>query len=373
MSRENFIVVDIGSSRVVGALIEKEADKPKIVYASYKEIPFKETVEPARYQSLVVSVLRDCLNDLTHHLNGVKPRRALCTLSSIMCDVSLATRMEKYQSETLITKKIIESNDNEQTSIDKTKKILDHALIQIKLNGYPTTNPVGKTAHSLEMTIYTSTVDTELIKQLTDEIGKGFHGIDILSHSTSFVIFTVLRNMIHDDNFVCVDFGGEITDIIISKRGVLEKTISIPFGKNMILREIIKTMNVSLEIAESSLHLYHTNKLSSEFIDPLKQVLDACNQRWNTLFLGALEHVTLDSLLPQDVYLLAHPSVAPIISNYLESGKYDRYVFVGQKFRVHEIADKTLRSFCDSKDQSAFIDPTVVISALFSDTLHKEQ
>lgn len=370
-SHDFFITLDIGSSRVVGALVKKKIGvKPEILFVSYQEMPFQEVFDVKRFSQTVVGAIDACLKELGRKFSSPVPTRVLCTLSAIMYEASLHVQHKPLSAETKITSEILRPLDLDAApSLPEGRSPLEHATIQIKLNGYPVARPVGQSAHQIETVTYMSNVGSELLKSIREIVLRHFHGVTVGMHSFSFIAFTVLREIIHEENFVFLDFGGEITDIIIVRRGVLDKTISIPFGKNIILREIMSTLRVSCEIAQSSLNLYHEGKLSSGAIEGTQKALDACRQRWDTLFLGTLEHVTLDSLLPQDVYVLAHASMMPITTLYLEAERYNRYVFVGQPFRVHEINDKTLHTFCTAPDQSTFPDPFVVISSLFSDTL----
>ncbi len=363
-----FITVDIGSSRVVGAVVKKEANsKPEILYTSYKEVAFQSSLDIARYSTLVVASLDACLSDLQSHAQISRPTRALCTISSLIYEPTISLKEEQFSTETKITPDVLrELAGVVTTPQNKDVVSVEQTVMQIKLNGYPTANPLGRYAHWAQAAVYISVADKALVSKIQETVAKYFHGVKTEIHPFSFSAFTVIRDIVQDQNFICMDFGGEITDIVVAKNGILEKTISVPFGKNSILRELMDSMGVSIEVAESSLVLYNQEKLDTTLRDTVAKAIEVSREHWNTLFLGTLEHITLDLLLPRDMYVLSHQTVAPIIASFVQSKKYDRYVFVGQPFLMHQITDVTLAPFCITKAVSTAPDPFVMISSLFS-------
>jgi len=363
------IAIDVGSSRVVGALVRKAGgQKPEIWYTSYADIAFQEQLEIFRYGENILSALENCLKDLGRHLDGMLPTEAIVTLSSLLYEGKLSAQSKVFTEDTRVTKALLQSVAGPAEK-PVTEATLEDAIIQVRLNGYPTANPIGQSARTIDTVSYVSVGDPLVQKRIRETVAHAFRTATVRIHSFSFVAFAVLRNLILQENFVCIDFGGEITDIIVVKRGVLEKTISVPFGKNHILREVMRSMHVSYDIAASSLKLFHEGNLHQTVREQIQQALEVGHQRWDTLFIGTLEHVTLDSLLPQDVYILGNPALVPIIISYVQAERYNRYVFVGQPFRAHELSNTMLQSICSAKSQSTVLDPFVVISSVFSATL----
>lgn len=362
-----FIAIDVGSSRIVGALIEKTSTKPKLHAVSYHDLPFQSTLSQERYTRDTGSILRRCADSLNKELKGKRYTAVHCTLSSLLYEPRLSFKKSVFEHDTLIEKQHVDTLI--QSNVKTVPGTLEHTVMQYKVNGYPTMHPIGKIGRTIEAALYESTGDTETIQLLTDNLKTGFPDVPISFHSFSLSAWAVIRNIMHDPHFIFMDFGGEITDMVISKSGVLEKTVSIPFGKNSIMRELMKETGVSREIAESLIRMHAAGTLSPQYKNGVERALASCRQHWDTLFLGTLEHGTLDVLLPQDLYLLSNPILMPIVRGYLENTACDRYVFIGKPFKIHEIRNTTLLPFCTIKEGLETPDPFMVISSLFFDTL----
>jgi len=371
MSKRNHsVTIDIGSSRVVGSWVSKDNNKLRILHTCYKDIPFQETLSTDRYTELMFQTLNDCLDDLVRVIDNNRPTSVLCTLSSIMYDSELKSTNRTFKEETRITRAHIDALHNDNLAGDSDgSMILDHATIRIMLNGYPTTNPIGKYAHVINASTYMSHGDGLIFDKIRTAIRSRFHSVEPTIHSFSFAVFTILRDIMHEENFIALDFGGEITDIVVVRGTVMDKTISIPFGRNVILRQMMKSMNVSMQIAESTLRLYNEGNLEQSKQSQVSEALASCKQRWDTLFLGTLENVTLVSLLPQTVHVMAEQYVMPIISSYIESDRYGKYVFVAEPFKVHRLNADALQSLYTVAKKDIRVEPVVVISAMFSDRI----
>ena len=99
------IAIDVGSSRVVGALVRKAGgQKPEIWYTSYADIAFQEQLEIFRYGENILSALENCLKDLGRHLDGMLPTEAIVTLSSLLYEGKLSAQSKVFTEDTRVTK-----------------------------------------------------------------------------------------------------------------------------------------------------------------------------------------------------------------------------------------------------------------------------
>lgn len=368
------LTLDIGSSRIVGSLVKKTPDgKPDILHVVYKEVAFQSEPDATRFAALIAKSLESCLTEIKLSAKGHSPDKICCTLSSLVYEPHISVQSKDFPSDTTVTAEHMKSLVSPAPSDGKPGTVLvNRTVMRVKVNGYPTASPVGKSARRVETAVYSSMADATFLESVKKTIGAHFDTARLEIYPFSFCAFSVVRDIVQDQDFVCLDFGGEITDLIIVKDDIIVKTISILFGKNTILRGLMKKMGVSLEVAESSIAMYNQGTLAPESSEAIKQSLFESKEKWDGLFLSTLESITLDLLLPHDIYLLSHDSMAKIVGSFIKNERYNKYVFVGQPFVAHQITDKTLSPFCTSSNLSTLRDPFVMISSLFSDKIKQQ-
>ena len=92
---------------------------------------------------------------------------------------------------------------------DDRASVMEKRLIQVKLNGYETSEPHGKKARSIEAALFVSVSPKELLKDIAGEIRRTYVVSEVEFSSFSLVAFDVLRNIAHHaDNFLFLDISG---------------------------------------------------------------------------------------------------------------------------------------------------------------------
>ncbi|MDD4989226.1 MAG: hypothetical protein PHV42_02270 [Candidatus Pacebacteria bacterium] len=318
------ILFDISSRSVGGALLKLSRDgKPKILYTARLAIPFLKSPDSKELVSETLSALTKVVGVLEKegiaHLTFTefkqhKIRELFLVFSSpwYISQTKIA-RMEKEKPFTFTEGMLKEMLEHEKTvhekaaALDKnTIDLFEQKVIQVKLNGYETSKPFGQTAYFAEANIFSSFIDSLLLKQVKDIALRSFHPKRFEIHSFPGVAYSVLRDIFPGSNdFLIVDVGGETTEISLVKTGGLLETFSFPIGYNQTLREISRTLEVSQDIALSSLSLFLDGKTFIKTAGKIEDVIRGKQKEWNNSFQNALLNFSEQGVIPSLIYLIA--------------------------------------------------------------------
>ncbi len=197
--------------------------------------------------------------------------------------------------------------------------LLEQKVMQIKLNGYETSKPFGKAARDAEVNIFSSFIDSLLLNRVKDVALHSFHPKRLEVHSFPGIAYSVIRDIFpHQDDFLIVDAGGEATEISLIKNGGLFETLSFPMGHNHVLRKISRNLEVSHEIALSSLALFLDGKTFVKTGGKIETAVNEVQKEWNEVFQSALGNLSEQKGIPSFVYIIAEIPFFNLFRNAIE-------------------------------------------------------
>src|SRR3989338_6809348 len=127
--------------------------------------------------------------------------------------------------------------------VEHPVRSIEFKNIKTMLNGYETTQPLDQKGKELEMTIFISISPEVVLKKIEKIIQMHFYHKEIQFFSSVMATFVVVRDVYaHNENFLLIDIGGEVTDIFMVKKNVLRESISFPLGLNFIIRRVADTL-----------------------------------------------------------------------------------------------------------------------------------
>ncbi len=393
--QEVAIIFDIGSASIGGALVKLiYPGKPEILYTSRKDINLGKNVNSKRLLLSMEKILKEVSLDIQKKgLTQIKKRglfpkkiqNIYCTFSAPWYLSQTKVVTSRFNKPKTITSALIKEQTKKEEDdflntrsgkYAKSKKeelhILEHSVVQVKLNGYETTKPEGKTAKEIEMSIFMSMIPDVAAKTAFDAISSVFHSDNLHMHSFGLVSFSVLRSIFKDNkDFILLDISGEVTDVILVKDNVLVESTTFPFGKHKLARDLAKSLNTTKEEAISRIIIHGAG--ASEGVVVLgktKKTISDLKERWNNDVRLALKDFSKDYAIPEQIFFLSDENVIPVFKYFLETDSVARYISPENPF----VASGIDRSFFDkyiiySKDVSK--DPFLAIEAIFFNTAHE--
>lgn len=281
--------------------------------------------------------------------------------------------------ETDIIQKEFESSLREETSStsqDPDKNlvvIIGKNILHTEVNGYYVAECVGVQTKVFDLSINVSGVSTKLYNLVLDTVFSHthVHPRDIECNSASFVTYSILNTLpvsgVKDvvlRDFLAVCVSGERTDVILSENSTLKKNTHIAIGVNMFLRKLSKALDVTPQIAESTLRIVLNHKMDREITGIVEKSIDDIEKEWAIYFQDAL--VSLDSRvsLPTQIFLFIPEYLAELFSHFISIPKEDITSNFRRKARVIVVNKEFLSQFFEPSVFDMF-DPQISLCTLF--------
>lgn len=352
---ELVFVFDIRSSSVGAAVFLLSKDGiSKIIYSTREKIKLEDNLDFKRFFYLTCKALDIVVNKVCVKNFG-KPKKIICVLSSPWYSSETRTISLKKNITFVFTNKLADSLIQKEISLfeeeylekykhlDDKIKLLEFRNMKILLNGYPSSEPLNQKIKDLEMIIYVSMAEEKILDKFKSIINKHFNFRDIKFTSFLMNSFAVARDIfVHEDSFLLVDIGGEITDISMVKKDILRSSVSFPLGKNFLIKGIKDGLACSFEEAQSYLSLYKDNHDLESFRDKVEPVLNKLRINWMQRFQESLAGVSNDISIPSVIFVTADQDLAEFFIDIIKKEQFNQYSLTDSKFKVIFLNNQTL-------------------------------
>lgn len=211
-----------------------------------------------------------------------------------------------------------------ETGQDIDVKLINAAIVDVRIDGYQVTNPIGFQGKDVSVSIfnaYAPMIHLGALQAIADELD-----IDLLSIAAE--PYAVARSVDYDDaldfSAIFIDIGGGTTDIAVVRNGGLEGTKMFAFGGRAFTKKLAQELRIDFEEAEELKIRYAEGKLSGEVNAKIEQILQAdCNVWLSGVELSLSEFACTD-VLPTKILLCGGGSGLPGIKKALLSQEWLR-------------------------------------------------
>lgn len=244
--------------------------------------------------------------------------------------------------------------------------VLEQKIINVSLNGYPTNNPLKKTAQTLDMTVFTSFARKSSMDKIQDIIDSNFHVHTVSIHSQSLVSFSVISDTWHElDQYIIADITSRLTELVSVRKGALSEAYSFPKGKQFLVTAISDQLKVSSEVAESLLTMKNRGDIEPELSKKVGLALDIARKDWLKSFSDSLAVMSASSSLPSNFFLFAPKDVVHIFNEYMSNEEYQQFSFAEGKFKIKNICAEDFLPYCKIEN-GAVRDLSLILGAIFN-------
>ncbi len=274
---------------------------------------------------------------------------------------------EKLRQE-LVTKEItlFETTDLKKFGPPESLKILETKNVEVKLNGYRVDDPFGKKVREVELTVFFSVSPKIVLEYIEHAIEKSFTLPKLHFFSFLFSSFVVMRNLFtHDEEFLLVDIGGEVTDISLVKKANLVHAVSYPLGKNFVLRRLASALGKTMPEVRSLIALYLQGGLDASAKSTLEPQLASAKTEWLSAFQKSLFSITNELSLPEKVLITADMELADWFREVIETEEFSQYVLTEKKFNAILVGGSLLYDFCNLAD-NVERNPFLMLESVFA-------
>lgn len=361
-------VIDIGSARVSGALIN---NWPKMVNEASEAVEWQEIPDWDRFQAGIEQSLRMVVKKLAKG-RYKKPEEIFVFLSAPFFIGSTKIIKTKDKSPFEITPPFLAGLVKKDIySFDRGQKgnlvRLENEIMTIKLDGYPAKEPLGQMACEVELAHWQSEGHVAITDRLKEIIEAEFPEVKINFNSFAYATYAVFSELLPDKNWILVDTGNELTDLIVIKDGYLAEHVSFPIGKNTLIRSVAKTLQTIPAETESILNRYASSRINKLLKSRLELAFDQISPEWISKLNESLGLILETTILPETFYIFGDEPSDKIFADFIKNGDFSQVSVSHNPPKVYYI-DKPLHEALlriIGKNSSTVTNSFLLVEALF--------
>lgn len=201
-------------------------------------------------------------------------------------------------------------------------KLINAAIVDVRIDGYHILNPVDFQGRDVSMSVfnaYAPMIHLGALQTIADELD-----LDLLSIAAE--PYAVARSIEVEDmldfSAIFIDVGGGTTDIAVVRNGGLEGTKMFALGGRAFTKRLAQEFNISFEVAEQMKIDYANSRLKNEDGNRVAALFaDDCRVWLGGVELSLMEFAETD-LLPSRIFLCGGGSALPGIKQALVSQEW---------------------------------------------------
>jgi len=331
------IALDIGTEYVKVLVFRIEKDTAYVIGSGRAKQGLSD-MQSGRVTD-ISGVIKNCENalDIAFEEARVSPRQCVIGIAGELVKGTTTTiHYEREDSKAKITikelKEIIEQV--QARSFDKTRKelawetgqaemdvkLVNSAVVDVSIDGYHVTNPVGFQGRDVQVGIFNAfapIVHLGALQTIAEELK-----LDLLSIAAEPYAVSRCIGLDESAEFssIFIDIGGGTTDIAVVRSGGVEGTKMFAIGGRVFTKSIADAFDKPFSEAEKMKIDYSGGKIpeGSEIYNKIKRVIENDCEVWLAGVELALEEFSNVELLPSKILLCGGGSLLPEISQYLE-------------------------------------------------------
>ena len=342
---ERVLLMHIGSSSVTGCLVDVEEKKSTLVASITSDIAVLADLTQSQFEREMEHALRRTLNSISD-LKLSPPNRCSVYLASpwyaSQVRVAKASRPTTFvvsQSvlDDMVTREIKAFEDEEMAQHKGTHNALraiEKQTLQVTLNGYPNASPIGVSVKELALSVFISVAPEHMLARIEEILTHTYH--KSVSFATSLsATFLVVRDFFpHQEEYLLMDIGGEVTDISLVRENTLVQSVSFPFGRNYILRKLARGLGRSLDEAAVFCMLYAEDKVEASMKASCDKILGEAKNRYLEAFQNALYSLSSEISVPDTLMLSSGADVSEWFTQIITHEDFHQYALSGKELKV---------------------------------------
>lgn len=227
-------------------------------------------------------------------------------------------------------------------------KLVNAAIVDVRIDGYRVTNPVGFQGKDVTIGIFNAfapLVHLTALQAIPEELD-----LDLLSIAAE--PYAVARCMGIEDqaefSAVFIDVGGGTTDVAVVNNGGVVGTKMFAIGGRTFTKRLASTLNIPFEKAEEIKLAYASDDLEAESKKTVKQAMTADAEVWLSGVQLTLSEFGNTDLLPSRILLCGGGTQLPEIAKVLGSSSWYKSLPFAKKPTVNFIQPIDIPNVSDS-------------------------
>ena len=255
-------------------------------------------------------------------------------------------------------------------------KLINAAIVDVRIDGYHVGNPVNFQGRDVSMSVfnaYAPMIHLGALQTIADELD-----LDLLSIAAE--PYAVARSIEVEDmldfSAIFIDIGGGTTDIAVVRNGGLEGTKMFALGGRAFTKRLAQELRLSFEVAERMKIDYSSGRLKSDESQRIAALFaDDCRVWLGGVELSLLEFAETD-LLPSRIFLCGGGSALPGIKAALLSPEWTQTLPFAKAPQVGYLQPKDIIRIVDNTGELTNpqdITPIGLANLAFLDHIEEEK
>lgn len=316
-------IIDIGSDQVSGALFRLGQKEKTSISSSF--LTFVQTGLPSRANLDFKTYIKDVSQAIDKTLKEIsRSHRQLRAIFVFLSSPYFITQTKEivWQSKEKrvlddkfiknladqVAEDFIRANGSLYPEILNDQTILiENESMKVVLDGYPSDSPVGKKADKVEISQFVSIGSQALLSYFANLVNGYFPRTPIKIQTFSFAAYSIFADLIgSQEDFLLIEAGGDITDILVVCNGVLAEHRTFPFGKRQILKKLAESANTVPAEAQTLLDSLTDENSNASLRARAEKAFEPVFEEWASFFKKALEQIAENVFVPTRAYLIGN-------------------------------------------------------------------
>lgn len=215
----------------------------------------------------------------------------------------------------------------------KEFELIEKEIMGSLLNGYPVKNISGKKVSEVELFLYFSAGQKNIIDEFKEEAEKIQPRLKISFHTSPFIIYKALNSIIEEKkNLLIFKLGKEISEILLIGEGHVKEMVNFAKGENFFGRRTAFRLNLPPEEGQDIANNYLQEKLNPEYNEKIKETMENAFKEFENDLKDSALMLGKEYFLPYYVLILSSRAFFPRIKNILENESFKNYMVLKKSF-----------------------------------------
>ncbi len=244
-----------------------------------------------------------------------------------------ARAMTIFEREETITEEILSGLARQALGTEQEPvlaSLIGLGVIKVELNGYVTTNPLGKSAHAAAVSALVSECESAVRAQVTEALQRVFGTPPILRAQERALISIMHESPLRPHNQTIIDIGSDATECIVIRKGVAADHALVAEGTYSMLKRVSggglpdETLSV--------MRMMNKDACSSDACKALSESLARAEPDLVRVFGEALGKLAAVRRLPNDMLIAVDPEFAPWLVRFFSRIDFGQFTVTTQPF-----------------------------------------
>ncbi len=230
-------------------------------------------------------------------------------------------------------------------------RLVHSAITNVRVDGYPVSNPVGFTGKNMELTVFNTFAPMTHI----DAVGTVVRELDLELAGAVAQPYALARACASEEVWaeggLFVDIGGGTTDVALIRDGGVEGTRMFNLGGRAFTRRIALAFGLSYEEAEARKLRHSEGLLSAEQHRQLSELLTADAEVLLQGLAMSVKELSRGERLPTNIFLCGGGSLLPELTLEMIKNTWSAGLPFPREPRIRHLMPADVRNLNDSTGQ----------------------